>query len=50
MGDALARAERSQAHAYYEQAAQLWEHLRDTGQLPPQYAGRPAALRAMAAN
>ena len=45
MGDAAAPADRTKALAFYKQAAELWENLRDSHQLPPRFAGKPLEMR-----
>jgi eukaryotic-like serine/threonine-protein kinase len=44
-GHAIGAADRQSTAAYYEQAALLWERLRDSHQLPAKYAEKPAELR-----
>lgn len=43
-GDAVAATDKSRAQAYYRQAASLWESLRNSRQLPAEYADNPAAM------
>ena len=45
LGDATVRADKSQAKAYYERAAALWESLLDSHQLPARWAEKPAEMR-----
>jgi eukaryotic-like serine/threonine-protein kinase len=45
MGDANVATSKPRALAYYRQAAELWESLRDSGELPPRYAAKPDELR-----
>ena len=47
LGDAFAG--KPQALVYYRQADELWEKLRDSGQLPPRYSGKPDEMRSAAA-
>jgi hypothetical protein len=44
MGDGIAPAGKTKALAFYKQAAELWESLRDSGGLPPCYATKPDEL------
>jgi hypothetical protein len=46
LGDAFAG--KPQALVYYRQADELWEKLRDSGQLPPRYSGKPDEMRSAA--
>ncbi|HTW63508.1 MAG TPA: serine/threonine-protein kinase [Bryobacteraceae bacterium] len=45
MGDATAPVDQTKAVAFYKQAAELWENLRDSGQLPPRFAGKPGEMQ-----
>jgi serine/threonine protein kinase len=44
-GDAIALTNKERAKVDYRQAAVLWENLRDSRQLPAQYADKPQSMR-----
>jgi eukaryotic-like serine/threonine-protein kinase len=45
IGDAMIQGNRSKAKDYYEQAAVLWESLRESNRLPARWANKPAEMR-----
>jgi hypothetical protein len=45
IGDATVKANKSEAKAYYEKSAVVWESLRDSHQLPARWGDKPAEMR-----
>jgi eukaryotic-like serine/threonine-protein kinase len=45
IGDASVKANKSEAKAYYEKSAVIWESLREARQLPARWVDKPAEMR-----